>query len=299
MTSGSIDLRPPRISGPVRFVRVLRMLVTLVLVLLCAYGAVGAVIYFAQGRLLFVATKDLYRTPEAKGWDYLDVSCEVDGERTTGWYVYAAPPSRGTFLFSHGNAGNMADRLESISIFRDLGFDVLVYDYGGYGESTGKPSEQRCYSDIRAMWRYLLEEREIPEKKIILFGRSLGAGPACQLATEVEAAAVVLESAFISVPEMASKLYPIFPVSKLVKHRFDNGSKIGGIRSPLLQIHSSDDTLIPFRHGHVLFEKAPEPKTFLAISGDHNEGFWTSGPLYTDGLESFLGPLLETPRPTQ
>ena len=275
------------------------MLVTVVLVLLGGYVAVGAIIYLAQERLLFVATKDLYRTPEANGWDYLDVLCEVDGERTTGWYIYAASPARGTLLFSHGNAGNMADRLESISIFRDLGFDVLVYDYGGYGESTGRPSEQRCYNDIRAMWRYLLEERGIPEKRIILFGRSLGAGPACQLATEVEAAAVVLESAFVSVPEMASKLYPLFPVSKLVKHRFDNGSNIGRIRSPLLQIHSPDDTLIPFHHGQVLFEKAPEPKTFLQISGDHNEGFWMSGPLYTGGLESFLGPLLESPQPTQ
>ena len=268
------------------------MLITALWMSVAVYGGLLLLIFLGQNRLVFMVTHELYRTPAANGWRYDDVRLDVDGGQTHGWYVHAATDARGVILFSHGNAGNIADRLESISIFRDLGFDVLAYDYGGYGESTGGPSEARCYADIRAMWRYLTEERGIAAKRIVLFGRSLGAGPTCQLATEVEAAAVILESTFTSIPDRAQEMYRIFPARLILRIRFDNAEKIANLRSPLLVVHSPDDTLIPIHHGRVLFERASEPKTFLEIRGDHNEGFWTSGSLYRDGLTAFLAPLL-------
>lgn len=252
------------------------------------YLGLALLLYLAQDKLLFVTTRELYRTPAANGWPFDDVRLEVMGERTHGWYIPVEGAPKGVFLFSHGNAGNIADRIESASIFRNLGYDVLVYDYGGYGESTGRPSERRCYEDVRAMWRYLTETRGVEPRRIVLFGRSLGAGAACQLATEVDAGAVILESAFLSVPRRAKELYPIFPARLLVRNRFANIDKIGNIRSPLLMIHSADDTIIPIHHGRALFERAPEPKEFLEIFGDHNEGFWMSGGVYTEGIRSFL-----------
>lgn len=272
--------------------RIKGMLVTALATLAIAYVGLGAVMYFFQGMFLFMPTHAYGRTPAANRWDYEEVALEVDGESTVGWFIPAEADPRGVILFSHGNAGNMADRLESVSIFRDLGFSVLVYDYGGYGESTGKPSEQRCYADIRAMWRYLCEERGLDPKEIVLFGRSVGSGPTSQLATEVEPAAVILESAFLSVVRMAQELYRVYPARLMVRHRFDNASKVAQFHAPLLVVHSPDDSLIPFRHGHELFTLAVEPKTFLEIRGDHNEGFWMSGDLYTEGLNAFLTPLV-------
>src|SRR5690606_31346087 len=114
-------------------------------------------LYAVQTRLIFIATREIHRTPGAYHWPYEDVTLGVGSETTHGWFIPAAKPAPGVILFSHGNAGNIADRLESISIFRDLGYDVLAYDYGGYGKSSGTPSEARCYEDIRAMWRYLTE----------------------------------------------------------------------------------------------------------------------------------------------
>jgi hypothetical protein len=192
-------------------------------------------------------------------------------------------------LFSHGNAGNIGDRLLSVKLFRELGYDTLVYDYGGYGTSSGKPTEQRCYDDIRAMWAYLTETRGVAPERIVLFGRSLGAGVSCQLATEVDAGAVILESAFLSVPAMAKTLYPIFPFGWLIRHRFDNEAKVGTLRSPVLFVHSPDDEIIPYEHGQRLFALASEPKAFLEIRGGHNEGFWMTGEAYGAGLEEFLG----------
>jgi hypothetical protein len=268
------------------------MLLKIGAVVAVAYVAAAIALFLVQRRVLFQTSRDLYRTPAENGWCFEDVWREVGREKTHGWFIRVeAGKSKGVVLFSHGNAGNIADRLESVAIFRGMNYDVLVYDYGGYGQSTGAPSEKRCYKDIRAMWRYLVEERGAAASSIVLFGRSLGAGPTCQLATEVEARAVILESAFRSVPRMAKDLYRIFPGKLLIRDRFANEDKVGRLRSPVLFVHSPDDEIIPYAHGKWLFEHASEPKQFFEIRGRHNEGFWQSGDLYTGRLNSFLDAL--------
>ena len=272
-----------------------RMLISFLLVLAVAYLAIVALMFFLQDRLLFFPAAEILRTPADAGWAYDDLQLKVGEETTNAWYVPAEGTRRGYLLFSHGNAGNIGDRLDSISIFRRLGLDVVIYDFGGYGRSTGTPSESRCYDDIRSVWRYLIEDRGASAEEIVLFGRSLGAGPTCQLATEVSPGAVILESPFRSVPEMAHGLYPWLPVRLLARTRLDNEAKIANIEAPLLVIHSVDDDIIPFAHGERLFELANEPKRFLEIHGDHNSGFLDSGALYVDGLREFLVEVLPDP----
>lgn len=269
-----------------------RMLISAFGISAAVYVGLVALLYAAQASIVFIPSSEICRTPSDVGWEYEEVSLDVGQEKTSAWFIHAQTPSKGVILFSHGNAGNISGRLESAGLFREMGYDVLLYDYGGFGESTGTPSEERCYQDIRAAWRYLTEDREIAPNKIVLHGRSLGAGPTCQLATEVVPAATIIESAFTSVPDVAQKLYPFIPAKLVVTIKFDNSAKIGRFQSPVLVVHSPDDTLIPFDHGKKLFELADEPKTFLEISGDHNEGFWTSREQYTNGVTDFLEPLL-------
>lgn len=257
------------------------------------YFGLLLMLFLFQGKLLFITTQELHRTPAVNGWEFEDVELPVGDETTHAWWIPAPGKSKGVILFSHGNAGNIADRIESVGIFRDMGFDTLVYDYGGYGRSTGRPSEARCYADIRAMWAWLTETRDIAPGRIVIFGRSLGAGPSIQLATEVEAAALVVESAFLSVPKMAQRVYPMFPAKFIVRYRFNNEAKIGHVNMPVLFIHSPDDSLIPFEHGQRLHELAHPPKDFLEIRGEHNEGFWQSGEVYTDGILDFIAPYLD------
>ncbi len=271
------------------------MLISFLLVFAVGYLILVALMYFLQDRLLFFPATEILQTPADMGWAYDDLQLKVGEETTNAWYVPAEGKRRGILLFSHGNAGNIGDRLESISIFRRLGLDVVIYDFGGYGRSTGTPSESRCYDDIRGVWRYLIEERGAASEEIVLFGRSLGAGATCQLATEVAPAAVILESPFRSVPEMAHGLYPWLPVRLLARTRLDNEAKIAHIEAPLLVIHSVDDDIIPFAHGERLFEVANEPKRFLEIHGDHNSGFVDSGDVYVDGLSEFLIEVLPNP----
>lgn len=266
----------------------LRKFARLALLAALAYGSVVLMLYTIQRSLLFPATREIHRDPSAMGWAFEDLHLELpDGETTHAWWI-PMDGARGAVLFSHGNAGNIADRLESIGLLRRLGLSVLAYDYGGYGRSSGSPSEARIYGDIRAAWRHLTGPLGVPPDRVVIFGRSLGAGPTVQLASEVEAGAVVIESTFLSVVEVAREVFPWLPVRWLVRDRFDNGAKIGHVRAPILVVHSPDDTLIPYRHGRALFDRAPEPKAWLEIRGDHNNGFAMSQDVYLPGWERFL-----------
>jgi len=244
----------------------------------------------AQRAIVFPAMRAMSWNPAEAGWDYQDVFLAVDGQTTHGWFI-PAPQSRGVLLYSHGNGGNISGRMGGIAIWRGLGFDVLIYDYGGYGNSIGKPSEKRCYQDIRACWRWLVEEQGIPPERIVLFGRSLGGAVAADLAADVTPGAVILESTFTSAVSLGKEAFPFLPVSLLLRHRFDTASKIARLTAPVLVVHSPDDDVVPYHHGRALFERAPEPKTFLEIGGSHNDGYAETGERYVQSLRSFLEPL--------
>jgi hypothetical protein len=128
----------------------------------------------------------------------------------------------------------------------------------------------------------------LPEAGIIIFGRSMGAAVAADLASRTRPAAVVMEAAFTSIPDMAAEIYPWLPVRLLSRYRYDNLDKVARISRPLLLVHSRDDGIIPFTHGQRLFAQAREPKAFLEIHGGHNAAFQGSPKAYTDALNSFL-----------
>ena len=258
-------------------------------------GCGVAVIAAMQRAIVFPATRAMFWNPAEAGWAYRDVVLDVDGHTTHGWFI-PVPGSRGVILYSHGNGGNISDRQAGLAIWRQLGFDVLIYDYGGYGNSTGKASEKRCYEDIRACWRWLVEEQKVPPLRIVLFGRSLGGAVTADLAAEVSPGAIILESTFLSAVTLGKEAFPFLPVGLLLRHRFETERKLARCTAPILVVHSPDDDIVPYHHGKGLFQLAPEPKTFLEIVGNHNEGYAETGPRYIQGLSSFLEPLFPAER---
>ena len=191
-------------------------------------------------------------------------------------------------MFCHGNAGNISHRLESIKQFRDLGLSVFIFDYRGYGKSGGKITEEGSYKDAKAAWDYLVNEKNINPQNIIVFGRSLGAAIACKLATKQNLSALIMESAFISVPELAAQIYPFLPVRWLSRFQYNNLENVQKISCPVLFIHSKNDEIIPFSNGEKLFSIANQPKQFLEIHGSHNDGFYVSKEIYEKGILRFL-----------
>ena len=258
------------------------------IVLVLSYLVILLFVYLRQDRMLYFPARDLWQVPSDRGIAYEDLSLTTrDGLRISAWYL-PAPHERGVLLFCHGNAGNMADRMDSLMIFHDLDLSVLIFDYRGYGKSGGKPSESGTYRDAEAAWDYLMRVKQIPPHRIVIFGRSLGGAVAAELAREKNPAALIIESTFLSVPDLGARLYPWLPVRLLSKFRYATVDKIGSISCPKLVIHSPDDEIIPFDQGRTLYEKSSPPKEFLMIRGGHNEGFLISGSLYRNGLKAFL-----------
>jgi len=252
------------------------------------YLIILVAMYVMQPGMVYYPSKTLESNPQAVGLPFDDVFLTTgDGIRIHAWFVPANPGSA-TILVCHGNGGNISHRLETIRQFHDLGLSVFLFDYHGYGQSRGKPGEEATYMDAEASWQYLTRTENIAPESIIIYGQSLGGAVAAWLAARYKPGALILESAFTSIPDIASFHYPWLPVRLLARFSYATKDFLKKVDSPVLVIHSPDDEIVPFSHGEALYEAAHEPKEFLKISGSHNEGFLISGSTYLDGLRDFL-----------
>jgi uncharacterized protein len=268
----------------------LRLLLSMFLVIAGAYGALVAFLYLTQERLVYMPTASLVTTPARHGMDYEDVYLTTeDGVSLHGWFVPAVEP-RAVLLFFHGNAGNISHRMDSIRIFRDLGLSILIVDYRGYGRSEGRPGEAGIRKDAHAAWMYLREERELDPAQIVVFGRSLGAAVAAELAALEQPAAVILESAFTSAADLGAEVYPWLPVRALLRHRYEVRDVLPTVDSPLLIAHSRDDEIVSFSHARRLLEAAHPDAVLLEMTGGHNDGFLRTGAGYARSVECVPGP---------
>jgi hypothetical protein len=234
---------------------------------------VSAAAFVFQRHLLFFPSATYGFSPTDAGLDYEPVWVGTeDGERLHGWFIPTVQDSvlDMTVLFFQGNAGNKATRIPLARDLSTAGYNVLLVDYRGYGQSTGQPSEKGLYADALASWRFLTGERGFDPGDIVIFGRSLGGGPATWLATRVDARALLLESTFTSVPDVGAHHYPFLPVRWLSRFQFDSLSRIAGVDMPVHIIHGRDDEVVPFEHGKRLHNAAHEPKSFTATGDTHN-----------------------------
>lgn len=261
------------------------------ILLLIAAAGFYAVFYLVQTPLVFQAERELKSTPADRHWEYEEIALPVQGETTHGWFI-PVPNPRGVVLYCHGNGGNVSTHLYGMASLRALGLSVLTFDYGGYGRSSGRPSETRVHADTMAMWKYLTETRRVAPQQIIIWGTSFGGGAACELASKVQPGGVVLESTYLSMAKAAFRDYPWFPASLFLRHRFDNESKVSAIKAPLLVIHSRDDSLYPFDEAQRLFELATAPKQFLELRGDHHSAALMSKKRYEKGVSEFVNSIL-------
>ena len=243
-----------------------------------------------ERRLIYFPYRTLEVTPKELGLRYEEARLVAeDGVTLHGWFL-PVDGSRYTVLVCHGNAGNISHRLDrAILMQARLKTDVFLFDYRGYGLSQGSPDEPGTYRDARAAHTYLSTARGVTPGNLIIFGESLGAAVALQLALEVPARALVLEAPFTSIGDMARGMLPIPFPGLLLRTKYDNLAKIGGLHMPLLVLHGDRDTTVPFAQGRRLFDAAPSPKTFFAIPGaDHNDTYVIGGDLYWQVWSTFL-----------
>lgn len=249
-----------------------------------------------DNQFIFFPDRDVTRAPDDVGLHYEDAwFTATDGARLHGWFIPApGDESADTLVWFHGNAGNIADRIDNLLLLtRRLSVNVFIFDYRGYGNSDGKPSERGLYADGEASLAYLRERGDVDMNRLTLFGRSLGCAVAVELATRHPVKTVILESPFTSIDAMArrmrGRLTSLIPTSWLVRSKFDSLSKIGNIHSPILLLHGDKDDIVPIEMAHELFAAANAPKRFYPIAGaGHNDTVSIGGDAYFDALKEFI-----------
>ena len=242
---------------------------------------------------IFFPERELKATPKDIGLEFEDVFFSTeDGVKLHGWYV----PADGdvTLLWFHGNAGNVGNRLEHMLLSHViLGVNIFIFDYRGYGMSEGAPSEPGTYLDGEAAVSYLRDDRGVDtEEQLVLYGHSLGGAVAVEVARRNPSRALIVESTFTSVKEMAKSLYPYLPsrvVTSLVQSEYDSLSKIAGARAPVMVIHGDEDTTVPLAEGKSLYEAARQPKRFHTVEGAaHNDVYSIGGERYFEAIRRFI-----------
>ena len=239
---------------------------------------------------IFYPTSEIDRTPKEVGLSYEDVTFSAqDGVRLNGWFI---PSTEGdlTLLWFHGNAGNISHRLENIRLLHDkVKLHIFIVDYRGYGRSEDSASESGTYMDASAALQYLRSRKDLDPKKIVFYGRSLGAAVAVDLALREEPLALIIETPFTSIREMAKLAFPFLPIGPFLRTRYDSLEKIRRVRGPLLVLHGDQDDIVPYEHGQRIFEAAPDPKEFYTIRGaNHNDTFIVGGDPYFAVLKDFI-----------
>jgi hypothetical protein len=256
---------------------------------LAAAGGLCFLAYAFQGSLVYFPTREVRLSPHDVGLAYRDVALLTeDGERLRAWAISPQVPDSPWILFSHGNGGNMSHRLDRAVALHRCGVGVLLYDYRGYGQSTGTPTEEGLTLDAEAAWQWLVREQGVPPRRLILMGESLGGGVTTALATLHRPAGIILESTFTSAVDLGEEVYPWFPVRRLLRHRFPNRERLAGMDFPKLFMHSPDDDIIPYHHGRDLYQAAPEPKQWVDLVGGHNAGVAAQGPGYIETVSDFV-----------
>lgn len=212
----------------------------------------------------------------------------ADGTRLFGWYVESSVTPT-VLLWCHGNAGNIINRLDNLRELYRLGLSVFLFDYRGYGRSQGRPSEEGLYQDALGAYDYVAQTRRIRPERIALFGRSLGAAVAGEVASQRPAAGLILESAFPSVEALARFHYFGLPAHWLLGARFNLVERLKNISVPILVIHGDRDEIVPIQLGRQVFDAAKAPKSFYLVPGaDHNDLYHVGGKPYFQRIKRFI-----------
>lgn len=238
--------------------------------------------------LLYLPSRSIERTPASAGLTHRDLELTTDdGERLHGWWIERRAAALGHVLLCHGNAGNVGDRILHADVLTAAGFDVLLFDYRGYGSSSGTPDERGTYRDARAALNGLLRQPDVDPARVVYLGESLGGAVALELALAHPPASLVLLSAFTSVREMARVHYGLIP-TPLVPDAYPSLRLIANLQAPLLVIHGEDDMIVPVEQGRALFEAAPTPKRLRVMRGvGHNDIVSLAGTLIAEELASW------------
>ena len=266
-------------------VNIMKKLLNFVLLIILLYILSCTYIFFVQKDLIFFPSKKTFNLPSENNLEELSITSN-DAINLNAWFLNNK--SDKIIIFLHGNGWNIYYNKERLKIFNELNISAIMFDYRGYWKSDGKINkEEDIYNDAKTIYDYLIN-KWVKHNNIIIWGQSLGSAVGINLAQNKDIYAIIVESAFYSMDEMASKQYPFLPTTFISNFHFKNNEKISNINSPILIIHSKNDEMINISNAKRLFENANNPKLFLETKGSHNWWYNSSYDLYVSSLRKFL-----------
>lgn len=276
-------------------------MISLIAIVLSIYLIACLLLYKIQAKFIFFPSRDIDLKPLELGMNYQDIWLPVTTEKKAeikihGWWIPAASSNKinKVLLYLHGNGCNISANLRHANRFHQLGLDVLIIDYCGYGLSTDIfPNEKQIYRDVATAWDYLVNQRGIDSKSILIYGHSLGGAIAIDLAVKYPyMTGLIIEGSFTSIREMVNyrnRLYRIFPINFLLHQKFDSINKIAKLTMPILFIHGTEDEVIPLTVGQKLFAAKQGPKQLYLVPGaGHNNLATIAGAEYLEKVASFV-----------
>jgi uncharacterized protein len=256
---------------------VVSAVVALLLVLI--WGLQRRLIYLPSATVVSPAAANLSGAREV----VLDTT---DGLRLGGWFVPAEAPTRGmAVLVANGNAGDRAGRAPLADALAEQGLAVLLFDYRGYGGNPGSPSERGLARDVRAAYRFLVQEAGVRPDRLLYYGESLGAAVVVELATEHPPAGLVLRSPFVDLASVGRVHYPFLPVRTLLRDRFPLADQLAAVKVPITVVYGTDDSIVPAEQSRAVAASAPVLRQLVAVGGaDHNDPVLLDGDLLINAV---------------
>jgi len=253
--------------------------------LIIAYLVLIIFIYFYQRNLLYHPSENNYQGDKIQ-FDYEEIFIKVDEEiKLKSWIIEKDFKKYKTLVLFHGNAGHLSNRIYKLNELYKLNINILLISWRGFSGNKGSPTEQNLYKDAEAAIKWL-NEKNISNNEIILYGESLGSGVAVELGKKNNFSSIILESPFTSIENSAKIYYPYLPIRLLLKDRYDSISKIKMINTPILILHGDKDDVVPISMGKELFEKANNPKhSYFTSEDDHMMEF---NPSLLNEIKSFI-----------
>tara|TARA_A100001011_G_scaffold407_1_gene523 strand:- start:1884 stop:2684 length:801 start_codon:yes stop_codon:yes gene_type:complete len=235
--------------------------------LILAYVIVIIFVYLYQRNLLYHPSENNYQDAKIQ-FNYEEIFIKVDEKiKLKSWIIKKDFIKFKTLVIFHGNAGHLSNRIYKINELNKLDINILLISWRGFSGNKGSPTEKNLYQDAESAIKWL-NEQKIDNKKIILYGESLGSGVAIEMAKKNNFNSIILESPFTSIENSAKIYYPYLPVRLLLKDKYDSISKIKMVNTPILIMHGKMDDIVPFSMGKELFEKANNPKYSYFTSDD-------------------------------
>jgi fermentation-respiration switch protein FrsA (DUF1100 family) len=289
-------LSPPKYTGPERRarprrqIRPLRVLLLLLWLAIAGYAAAVLWLMSQETRLVFGAVAALGDGRPPGPWQQVDLP-RPDGAPQFAWVMPQAGADTAPWvLYFHGSPSTVASpvNLAHYRLLRNLGLNVLAPEYRGFGGLEGVPTGDALASDARAAYDYLRVTQRVEPARLVIYGWSLGSALAIDLASELPAAAVIVEGAPSSLADLGQQRYPFFPVRLLMRDPFDSVRKIASVPSPVLVMHSRSDDVIPFEEGRKLFDAAAGEKSFAEVRGGHLTAADVDGEQVSGSVRAFL-----------